>query len=78
MARVTAVRVTRTDGKDATVRVEYEDGVTHVIIPRDSPIPSPLEPGAAKIRVVNQLKGLGADLQNIEPDQIVIECAPAA
>ena len=77
MARVMGVRVTRTDGKDAAVRVQYEDGATHVIIPRDLPIPSPSEPAAAKIRVANQLKGLGADLQNIEPDQIVIELAPA-
>jgi hypothetical protein len=78
MGRVMAVRVTTANGKDATVRVEYEDGVTRVIIPRDLPIPSRLELAAAKTRVVNQLKGLGADLQNIEPDQIVIEWAAAA
>ena len=78
MGRVMAVRVTTANGKDATVRVEYEDGVTRVIIPRDLPILSRLELAAAKTRVVNQLKGLGADLQNIEPDQIVIEWAAAA
>jgi hypothetical protein len=38
---------------------------------------SPASPAAAKIQVANQLKGLGTDLLNIEPDQIVIERTPA-
>jgi hypothetical protein len=32
-----------------------------------------LASAAAKIQVANQLKGLGTNLLNIEPDQIVIE-----
>ena len=71
IARVREVRVTTTDSKDATVRVEYEDGVTHVILPHK--LISPLEPAAAKLQVVDQLKGLGADLPNIEPDQVIVE-----
>jgi hypothetical protein len=39
-------------------------------------IPSPLEPSVAKIQIANQLNGLGADLQGIEPNRIVIEWMP--
>jgi uncharacterized protein YbjT (DUF2867 family) len=66
------VRVTTTDRKRATVRVEYEGGFTHVIL-ADVSMPSPSDPAAAKIQVANQLKTLGTDLTHIEPDRIVIE-----
>jgi hypothetical protein len=78
MAGIREVRTTTTDGKDSTVSVEYEDGTTHVIVPHQLTFPSPLEPAVAKIRVVNLLKKLGADLLDIEPDQITIEWRPAA
>jgi len=75
MAGVREVRVTTADGKNATVTVGYEDGFTHVILTDQLSMSSPLEPAAAKIQVANQLKALGTDLTNIEPDQIVIEWA---
>jgi len=75
MAGVREVRVRTTDGKSAHVRVEYEHGDAYVILSDQLLLPSPLDPAAAKIQVVTQLKTLGADLLNIEPDQIVIEWA---
>jgi hypothetical protein len=78
MAGVREVRVATTDGKSAHVRIEYERGDAgdaYVILSDQLSFPSPLDPGAAKIQVVNQLKTLGIDLLNIEPDQIVIEWA---
>jgi hypothetical protein len=77
MARIREVRVTTSDGKDGALSVEYEEGDTHLIVPHQLTFPSPLEPAAAKIRVANLLNRLGADLLNIEPDQIVIESWPA-
>jgi hypothetical protein len=75
MAGVREVRVATTDGKSAHVRIECEHGDAYVILSDQLSFPSPLDPGAAKIQVVNQLKTLGIDLLNIEPDQIVIEWA---
>jgi len=75
MAGVREVRITTTDGKSAHVRIEYEHGDAYVILSDQLSLPSPLDPGAAKIQVVNQLKTFGADLLNIEPDQVVIEWA---
>ena len=73
MAGVREVRVTTTDGKNVTVTVGYEDGFTHVILTDQLSMSSPLEPAAAKIQVANQLKALGTNLTNIEPDRIIIE-----
>jgi hypothetical protein len=56
MAGVREVRVTTIDGRQATVRVEYDEGVTKVIFADQLSMPSPLEPAAAKIQVANQLK----------------------
>jgi len=78
MAGIREVRVTTTDGKNATVSVEYEDGLTHVILSDRLSMPSPLEPAAAKIQVANQLKQLSSGLENVEPDQIIIEWAIVA
>lgn len=78
MARIREVRVTTRDGKDSAISVEYEDGTTHLIVPHQLAIRSPLEPAVAKIQVVNLFKSLGTDLLNIETDQIVIEWWPAA
>ena len=75
MAGVREVRVTTIDGKSAHLRIEYEHGDAYAILSDQLSLPSPLDPGAAKIQVVTQLKTLGADLLNIEPDQIVIEWA---
>jgi hypothetical protein len=75
MAGVREVRVTTTDGTSAHVRIEYENGDAYVILSDQMSLPSSLDLGSAKIQVVNQLKTLGADLLNIEPDQIVIEWA---
>jgi hypothetical protein len=77
MAGVREVRVTTIDGRQATVRVEYDEGVTQVIFADQLSMPSPLEPAAAKIQVANQLKKLAIDLQDVEPDQIIIEWTPA-
>jgi hypothetical protein len=77
MVGIREVRVTTRDGKDSAISVEYEGGATHRIVPHQLAIPSPLEPAAAKIRVVNRLKTLGSDLINIEPNQINIEWWPA-
>jgi hypothetical protein len=78
MAGIREVRVTTTDGKDSALSVEYEGGDTHLIIPHQLAIPSPLEPAATKIQVAYLLRKLGADLLNIEPDQIIIEWWPTA
>jgi hypothetical protein len=40
MGRIREVRVTTTDRKNATVRVEYDGGFTHVIL-ADVSMPSP-------------------------------------
>jgi hypothetical protein len=58
--------------------VDYEDGTTHLIVPHQLAMPSPLEPAAARIQVVNLLARLDADLLSIEPDQTIIEWWPAA
>jgi hypothetical protein len=78
MAGIREVRVTTSDGKDSALSVEYEEGETHLIVPHQLTFPSPLEPAATKLQVVNLLKRLGADLLNIEPDQIIVEWRPAA
>ena len=78
MAGIRNVRVTVADGKESALSVEYEEGATHLIVPHQLTFPSPLEPAAAKLRVLNLLKQLGTDLLNIEPDQITIEWWPAA
>jgi hypothetical protein len=77
MGGIRRVRVTTPDGKNSAVTVEYEDGTTHLIVPHQLTISSPLEPGAAKIQVLNLLRRLGDDLQKIEPDQIRIEWWPS-
>jgi hypothetical protein len=74
---IRGVRVTIRDGENSAVTVEYEDGATHLIVPHDLKISSPIEPGAAKIQVFNLLKRLGEDLQQIELEQIAIEWWPA-
>jgi hypothetical protein len=71
-------RLTTADGRDGALSVDCEDGATHLIVPHQLAMPSPLESAAAKIQVVNLLKRLGADLLSIEPDQIIIEWWPAA
>jgi hypothetical protein len=76
MAGIREVRVTTTDGRKATVSVEYDDGRTQFIFADQLSMPSPLDPVAAKIRVANQLKSLSLDLQDIEPAQIIIEWTP--
>jgi hypothetical protein len=76
MASIRSVWVTGTDGRKATVRVEYDDGRTQVILADQLLMPSPLEPAAAKIQVANQLKKLTVAPQGIEPDQIIIEWRP--
>jgi hypothetical protein len=73
MAGVREVRVTTIDGRQATVRVEREDGVIQVILADHLSMLSPIEPAAAKIQVANQLKKLAIELQDVEPDQIIIE-----
>jgi hypothetical protein len=73
MAGIREVRVTTTNGKTATVRVEYEDGTTQVIVADQLLMPSPLEPAVAKIQVANQLRKLSINLHHIEPDQITME-----
>ena len=78
MAGIREVRLTTADGKDGALSVAYEDGATHLIVPYELAMPSPLEPAAAKLQVVNLLKRLGADLLNIEPNQIIIEWWPTA
>jgi hypothetical protein len=74
---VRQIRVTTSDGKNITVTVEYQDGFALVILADQQSMPLSLDPAAAKIQVANQLKELGTDLMNIEPDQIIIEW-PAA
>jgi hypothetical protein len=76
MASIIAIWVTGNDGRKATVRVEYDDGRTQVILADQLLMPSPLEPAAAKIQVANQLKKLTVAPQGIEPDQIIIEWRP--
>jgi hypothetical protein len=73
MPGIRQVQVTTTDGKNATVTVQYEDGFTHVILADQLSMPSPLDPASAKIQVANQLKALGTDLTHIEPDRMMIE-----
>jgi hypothetical protein len=73
MAGIREVRVTTADGRTAIVKVEYEDGTTQVITADHLTMPSPLEPAVAKIQVANQLRKLSANLQHVEPDQIIIE-----
>jgi hypothetical protein len=77
MAGIREVRLTTADGKDCALSVEYEYGTTHLIVPDQLAMSSPLEPAAAKLQVANLLKRLGADLQNIEPDLIIIEWRPS-
>lgn len=78
MAGIREVRVTTPDGKDSAISVEYEGGATHLIVPHQLAIPSPVEPSAAKVRVLNLLTQLGTDLLNIEPNQITIEWWPTS
>lgn len=73
MATIREVRVTTTDGKTGIVKVEYEDGVTRIIVADQLSMPSPLEPAAAKIQVANQLGNLSINPPHVEPDQIIIE-----
>jgi hypothetical protein len=73
MAGIREVRVTITNGKIATLKVEHEDGTTQLIVADQLPLPSPVEPAAAKVHVANQLNKLSADLQHIEPDHVIIE-----
>jgi hypothetical protein len=77
MAGVREVRVTTIDGRQATVRVEYDEGITQVIFADQLLMRSRLEPAAAMSQVANQLKKLAIDLQDVEPDQIIIEWTPA-
>jgi hypothetical protein len=73
MTAVKEVWVTNNDGRQVTVRVEYDDGRIGVILADQLSMPSPLEPTAAKTQIANQLKKLTVGLQDIEPDQITIE-----
>jgi hypothetical protein len=57
MAGVREIRVTTTDGKNATVRLEYEDGFTHVILRDQLSLTSPLDPAAAKNPGCQSAKG---------------------
>jgi hypothetical protein len=77
MAGVREVRVTNNDRRRVTVKVEYDDGVTQVILADRLSMPLSLDPTAAKIQVANQLKKLTACPQDIEPDQITIEWTPS-
>jgi hypothetical protein len=78
LAGIKEVRVTTTDGRKVTVRVEYDDGRTQFIFADELSMPSPLEPAAAKIQVANQLKKLAVAPQDIDPAKIVIEWVPPA
>jgi hypothetical protein len=73
VTRIREDRVTTTDGNTATVKVEYQDGTTQIIVADQLRLSSPLEPAAAGVQVANQLNKLNIDLQYVEPDQIVIE-----
>jgi hypothetical protein len=50
MAGIRGVWVTSTDGRKATIRVEYDDGSTQVIFADQLLMPSPLDPAAAKFK----------------------------
>jgi hypothetical protein len=78
MPRVTGVRLTTADGKNSAVAVEYENGAIYLIVPHELAMPSPVEPSAATIRVLNLLKEFGTDLLNIERNQITIEWWPTS
>jgi hypothetical protein len=72
MAGVREVRVT-TDGKQLSVSVEYDDGVTQVTFADQLSMPSPSDPTAAKIQIANQIKTLTVGPRHVEPDQIIID-----
>jgi len=73
MAGVREVRFKTANRKNATVTVEYEDGVTRAVFTYQLANAAPSEPVAAKIQVLNRLRELGVDLQTIHSQQVIIE-----
>ena len=73
MAGVRAVRFKTVNRMDATVKVEYEDGVTRAVFTYQLTNAVPFDTVAAKIQVLNRLREFGVDLQTIYSQQVIIE-----
>jgi hypothetical protein len=72
VAAIREVRVITSDGIKATIRIEYEDGSTQVVVADQLKIPSPVQPTEVKLQVARELMKLSVSLQQVVPDQIVI------